>query len=252
MRRFMFGATLLMTISTSMADELTQGQQAISGSDRQGQSSQQRVEALDDRSQQLLAEYRQIQAETEQLALYNRQMETIVASQQDELLSLARQISEIERTEQGVLPLMSRMVDSLDQFTSLDTPFLPEERSTRIALLRDMLTRADVTTSEKFRRVLEAYQVEVDYGRNIEAYRARSADVSYDFLRIGRVALYRLSNDGSQAWVWHPGQNDWLALDSGYLRDLNKALKVAQQTAAPEMLMLPLPTPVSLQQGGQS
>ena len=106
MRRIMFGATLLMTISTSMADELTQGQQAISGSDRQGQTSQQRVEALDDRSQQLLTEYRQIQAETEQLALYNRQMETIVASQQDELLSLARQISEIERTEQGVLPLI--------------------------------------------------------------------------------------------------------------------------------------------------
>lgn len=228
------------------ADALQQSQDTIASSQKQGQQSQQRVNTLDDKTQTLLGEYRQVKADTDQLALYNAQMERIVANQDEELSSLDRQIEEIENTERGILPLMSRMVDNLEQFVTLDVPFLPQERRSRIALLRDLLVRADVTLSEKFRRVLEAYQVELDYGRNIEAYRDQQDQVTYDFLRIGRTALYRLSNDGQQAWIWHPTQNDWLSLDDSYLRGLRKALKVAQQVAAPELLNLPLPTPHSL------
>lgn len=243
MKRFAV-AGLLFSLGVQ-ADPLSTAQQQISTTDQSGRQSQQTIERLDDQTQQLLNEYRQLRAETDQLALYNRQMTSIVNSQETELASLARQILEVERTERGILPLMSRMVDSLEQFVQLDTPFLAQERSARVVLLQDLLLRADVTVSEKFRRVLEAYQIEVDYGRNIEAYRAQLDGVSYDFLRIGRLALYRLSNDGVQAWVWHP-QQQWLALDSDYLRDLRKALKVAQQTAAPELLVVPLPTPASL------
>jgi len=235
------------TPADSQSDALTSAQQQISATDNSGRNSQQKVEKLDDQTQLLLNEYRQLRAETEQLALYNRQMAAIVYNQDKELESLARQITEIERTERGILPLMSRMLDSLEQFVALDTPFLPQERGARIALLKDLLTRADVTVSEKFRRVLEAYQVEVDYGRNIEAYRGQMDNISYDFLRVGRLALYRISNDGQHAWLWHKGQGKWLGLDDGYMRDLRKALKVAQQIAAPELMVLPLPTQASLE-----
>lgn len=229
--------------SLVLAEPLNQAQDAIAASDKAGQNSQRKINALDDQSQQLLNEYRQIKAETDQLALYNKQMTRIVENQEAELASLDRQIGEIERTERGILPLMSRMLDNLDLFIQLDTPFLPKERSARVELLRDMMTRADVTVSEKFRRVLEAYQVEVDYGRNIEAYRGQQEQISYDFLRIGRVALYRLANDGQQAWVWNAREREWTELGQDYLRDLRKALKVAQQVAAPELLKIPMPTP---------
>lgn len=238
----------LMAAAPAFADELSDSQNAVQRTDRAGQKAQGKVEMLDDKAQAIQAKYRQLKAEKEQLALYNRQMEIIVASQNEELASMDRQIAEIEKTERGVLPLMSRMVDSLEQFVDLDTPFLPQERQARVALLKDLLTRADVTVSEKFRRVLEAYQVEVDYGRNIEAYRGQENNVSYDFLRVGRLALYRISNDGEQAWLWHKGKNDWVALDSGYMRDLRQALKVAQQTAAPELMILPMATPASLKE----
>ena len=236
---------LALLVSGAVAEDSTdlrQAKQQVASSEQAGARSQKKINQLDDSRQDSLQQYRQIIAETEQLALYNAQMQQIVDNQQQELQSLDRQIGEIERTERGILPLMSRMLDSLDEFVSLDTPFLPNERATRIALLRDMMTRADVTVSEKFRRVLEAYQVEVDYGRNIEAYRASEQDVSYDFLRIGRVALYRLANDGQKAWLWSRQQEKWLSLDPGYVRDLNQALKVARQTAAPQLLTLPLPT----------
>lgn len=236
-----FIISLMALPSFSVAETLSASEKAIASADAAGRASQKKVEGLDDESQRLLNEYRQLKAETDQLRLYNEQMSRIVANQEQELSSLDRQISEIERTEQGVLPLMLRMLDNLESFVELDTPFLPNERESRVALLKDMMSRADVTTSEKFRRVLEAYQVEVDYGRNIEAYRGQLNNVAYDFLRIGRVALYRLSNDGTEAWIWDRNTRDWNTLDAAYLQDLRKALKVAQQTAAPELLTLPMP-----------
>ena len=236
-----FIISLMALPSFSVAETLSASEKAIANADAAGRASQKKVEGLDDESQRLLNEYRQLKAETDQLRLYNEQMSRIVANQEQELSSLDRQISEIERTEQGVLPLMLRMLDNLESFVELDTPFLPNERESRVALLKDMMSRADVTTSEKFRRVLEAYQVEVDYGRNIEAYRGQLNNVAYDFLRIGRVALYRLSNDGTEAWIWDRNTRDWNTLDAAYQQDLRKALKVAQQTAAPELLTLPMP-----------
>lgn len=236
-----FIISLMALPSFSVAETLSASEKAIASADAAGRASQKKVEGLDDESQRLLNEYRQLKAETDQLRLYNEQMSRIVANQEQELSSLDRQISEIERTEQGVLPLMLRMLDNLESFVELDTPFLPNERESRVALLKDTMSRADVTTSEKFRRVLEAYQVEVDYGRNIEAYRGQLNNVAYNFLRIGRVALYRLSNDGTEAWIWDRNTRDWNTLDAAYLQDLRKALKVAQQTAAPELLTLPMP-----------
>ncbi len=55
-------------------------------------------------------------------------------------------------------------------------PFLLEERRDRVAMLKEMMGRADVTISEKYRRIIEAYQVEMDYGRTIEAYEAKLGD----------------------------------------------------------------------------
>lgn len=250
-QRFLAAFVLPLSLSLPLyASNLNQAQQQIQATEQAGQTSQRQVDKLDDQSMALFGQYRQAKAETEQLALYNRQMTQIVQNQENELESISKQIKEIERTERGILPLMSRMLDSLESFVALDTPFLIQERQARIALLKELLVRADVTVSEKFRRILEAYQIEVEYGRNIEAYRSKLDDVSYDFLRVGRTALYRLSNDGSQGWIWQ-GNKQWVALDNGYLRNLRQALKVAQQTTAPELLKLPLPTLASLQGAAQ-
>ena len=83
---------------------------------------------------------------------------------------------------------MLKMIDALDQFVELDMPFLLEERRQRVAFLRTLLERSDVTVAEKFRRLLEAYEIENDYGRTIESYKG-SLDVDgasreVDFLRI--------------------------------------------------------------------
>ena len=89
------------------------------------------------------------------------------------MTTMTRQLGEIETTSREALPMMQKMVATLDEFVKLDMPFLPEERTNRIAALKDMMTRADVSVSEKYRRIVEAYQIEIEYGRTIEAYQGK-------------------------------------------------------------------------------
>lgn len=223
---------------------LKEGRAVIAKDIRQGARSQQKVEALDDTYQNLLQDYRATNGEIDQLKLYNKQMAAIVANQESEISKIDQQISDIEFTEQGILPLMSQMLDSLEQFNQLDLPFLSRERATRLSKLRELMTRADITVSEKYRRVLEAYQIEVEYGRTLETYREKADDnIVYDYLRVGRTALYRLTLSADAAWAWDKSSSQWLALEASVLRDVRKAQDVARQTAAPELLTLPLPAP---------
>jgi chromosome segregation ATPase len=237
-------SVLTANLAHAEVEVLKEGRAKIANDARQAAQSQNKVEALDDAYQGLLQDYRATNGEIDQLKLYNKQMAAIVANQESEITKIDQQISDIEFTEQGILPLMSQMLDSLEQFNQLDLPFLQRERDTRLAKLRDLMTRADITVSEKFRRVLEAYQIEVEYGRTLETYREKATDnIVYDYLRIGRTALYRLTLSADAAWAWDKSSSQWLPLESSVLRDVRKAQDVARQTAAPELLTLPLPAP---------
>ena len=99
---------------------------------------------------------------------YADQLETQIRSQDEEMKTNDGQLREVETTAREVVPLMQKMLDTLEQFVGLDVPFLLEERTKRMATLKELMTRADVAFSEKYRRILEAYQVEMEYGRTIE------------------------------------------------------------------------------------
>lgn len=248
---FLATTSLVLGIAAESAyatDELlTQGRDGIATGINQAVNSQNKVNVLDDDYQALLQDYRATHGEIDQLQLYNKQMSAIVENQQAEVIKIDQQIRDIEFTEQGILPLMSQMLDSLEQFNQLDLPFLKKERDTRLSKLRHLMTRADITISEKYRRVLEAFQIEVEYGRTLETYREKADDnIIYDYLRIGRTALYRLTLSADTAWVWNNTLSDWVTLDSSLVRDVRKAQDVARQTAAPEILVLPLFTPTAI------
>lgn len=223
------------------ANTLSQSKGVVVQADKAGQKSQKRVEALDETTQTMLQDYKQAVAETELLKVYNKQMEEIIANQEAEIGSIDEQIRQIKYTEQGVLPLMNQMLVTMDAFIQLDMPFLLKERETRLANLKQLMTRADVTVSEKYRRVLEAYQIEVEFGRTLEVYKEKDEQkVLNSYLRVGRIGLYKASLDFSQAWVFDNASKQWVEIDSGLLRDLKKAYSVAGQTSAPEILTLPL------------
>jgi hypothetical protein len=206
------------------------------------QASQKRIAQLDEEATGMLAEYRQANAETLGLQAYNDQLAAQVKSQQEELNTMTRQLSEIETTSREALPMMQRMVATLQEFVKLDVPFLQEERANRVAQLTDMMTRADVSVSEKYRRIVEAYQIEIEYGRTIEAYQGKVGDRTVDFLRAGRVALLYQALDGSETGYWDAEKKKW-ERDDGYAEPIKAGLKVAKKQSAPDFLFVPVRAP---------
>ena len=205
--------------------------------------SQKKIDGLADQADQMLAEYRNLLRQAESLRIYNNQLDKLVLSQQGEIDSIAEQLINMETTQREIVPLMLKMVEVISQFVALDIPFLPEERQFRVAELQTIMERADVSLAEKYRRVLEAYQVETEYGRTIEAYQDEleldERIRTVNFLRIGRVGLYYLTLDGQQAGVWDAG---WRPLDSEYRQAIDKGLKVAKKQLPPDLLVLPVKT----------
>jgi hypothetical protein len=209
-----------------------------------GASSQQRIEVLDDETLAMISEYNGELSRLQDLETYNDNMRQLLASQAVEKARLEGELQEIEVIRQSIVPLMVEMVGVLDQFISLDLPMLEEERAARVAELENNLTRSDVEIAEKYRRVIEAYQIEADYGQTIEAYEGTLAvadsELTVDFLRVGRVALYYLSLDRENGGLWNPRTAGWHMLDEGQLDALDFAVRVARKQAPPNLIELPL------------
>ena len=214
-----------------------------------GVETQEKIDEISDETGALVAQYRTTLRQIDAIDLYNQQMRDLVAAQIRELASLDDQLQRVDSVGRNVTPLMLRMIDSIDRFVRLDIPFLLEERMGRIAELNKTMKRADVTGAEKFRQIMEAYQIENEYGRTIEAYRAGlklgDRETTVDFLRFGRIALVYQSLDESESGAWSQETRSWVPLDSSHRSAIKQGLRIARKQAAPDLIELPLPSPVA-------
>lgn len=221
------------------------GEQA--GSQKESATSQQRIDQLDDQTRVALEQYRETLRQIDQLKTYNAQMERMVSSQVNEIANLEREITSIEVTKRQILPLMRQMLDVLEQLVQTDTPFLLEERNARLKELESVMQQAGTPLAEKFRRLLEAYQIEMEYGNTIEAYRAelpRAADArTVELLRIGRTELYYLTLDGQEAGVWDKRAQAWQVLPRSNVPSILQGLRLARKELPPDLIRLPVAAP---------
>ncbi len=213
--------------------------------DSEAQRSQLRVAQLAEQSSEYLADYRVAVQQLEQLNVYNANLEQLVGDQEREKASLREQLENFGDVEQGIVPLMYELVAALKAFVELDMPFLQNERRNRVDRLEANLERSDLTVSEKYRQIMEAYQIETGYGRNIEAYPGTleidGEDRKVDLLRIGRVVLAYQTPDQAQSGFWNKLTKEWEPLDGSYRRAVTEGLRIARKQAAPTLLVLPLP-----------
>jgi hypothetical protein len=218
------------------------------GGDKAAAASQARIDQLQDQTQDMVSKYRQALADAESIKRYNEQLGVQVKAQGERLADMRKQLADIETTQRDVLPLMKRMVDTLDQFVALDVPFLREERKKRVENLKSLLNAVDVANSEKYRRILEAYQIEMEYGRTLDSYEGAigTGDTAktVQFVRVGRVALLYQTLNGEETGYWDTAKKDWV-VDNDYAADVRHALRVAKKQGAPDLLMVPLPAPTT-------
>jgi hypothetical protein len=223
-----------------------QSQNVQSDIDKAAKQSQARIDNLSEEARTMLQEFRAARDESASLKIYNGQLRKIVESQDAEIASTRTQLDQIEGTQQKFVPFMINAVSTLDEFVSRDLPFLMDERRERVQDLQTLLDRADVTTAEKFRKIMEAYQTEIEYGRTIEAYRGDLGDDrTVRFLRIGRVALMYQTLSGRDTGYWNADAGEWQRLDGSYRSAVEHGLRIASEQAPPDLLRIPVSAPES-------
>jgi len=250
-----FACSAILLLSPFMAGAAETVDRVVAEGEKrtaEGQTSQKKIDKLSDQADDLLRSYRQETKVVAGLKVYNGLLQKQVNNQEIEMAQLRESIGQVALIERQIVPLMVRMIDSLDEFIALDVPFLVDERNTRLARLQAMMERADVTAAEKFRKVLEAYQIENEYGRTIEAYKG-SLEVAgvtreVDFLRVGRVGLYYQTVGGSHSGAWDRVAGAWVELPPAqYKHALANGLRIARKQVAPDLLTLPVAAPQSVQ-----
>jgi len=244
MRTIVF--VLCCSVSTlSFGADLNQVNKEGLKRNQEGKAAQDKVNAISEKTADIVSEFKSTSKIVDGLKVYNDLLAVQIDNQLKEMDSIKESIKNVSIIERQIVPLMVRMIDSFEQFVSLDVPFLLDERKARVAKLRKMMLRSDVSAAEKFRRVFEAYQIENDYGRTIEAYRGSlplgEGTREVDFLRVGRIALLYQTVGGDMTGAWDADTRQWIELSAAdYKQHVSKGLRVARKQVAPDLLVLPV------------
>ncbi|MBT8089442.1 MAG: DUF3450 domain-containing protein [Gammaproteobacteria bacterium] len=239
-----FATTVILLSGSVFAQSVNQVLQADQRRLNLAQQSQERINKIVEGTRSLEDQYRAINKEIDGLKVYNRLMRAQVEGQSAVLEDIGLSMDQVDVINRQIFPLMERMIDGLDQSVKLDIPFLMDERNKRITDLKGIMERSDVSVAEKFRKVMEAYQIENDYGTTIENYTQSltidDATRSFNMLRIGRIGLYFQSDDTKITGRWDNEARSWVVDDSAR-NEVRKGLRVARQLIAPELIIVPVP-----------
>jgi hypothetical protein len=192
--------------------------------------------------------YARTLADADITARHNVQIQQQLGSQQEEIASLEAQIAGLDATAVEVQSLLQRMFDELVAFVASDVPFFKEQRDARIEVLRGLMTNIEATPAEKYRRLVEAYQIELEYGRTMSAYKQALPDGrEAELVRLGRVSLLYRTVDGAEAGYWDNERKEWVE-DEDSAAAIEEALRIAKEETAADLIRVPVPAP----KGGRS
>ena len=212
--------------------------------------SQQNIDEYADDTEDMLVQYRTTLRKIDNLKTYNDQLEKLTAKQLETVDSLSNQINSIAETRQNIVPLLLRMIEVLEEFVSIDAPFLQEERLARIDLIKGMMDRPDVSLPDKYRRIMEAYQIEMQYGRTIdtmtETITTNDTPITVEVLRIGRLSIFYQTLDGKESGYWDKQEKRWSALTDDYNRSIAQGIQIAKKQAPPDLIKLPITAPEAI------
>tara|TARA_A100001037_G_C15143477_1_gene635044 strand:- start:2783 stop:3610 length:828 start_codon:yes stop_codon:yes gene_type:complete len=238
-----------ITVPLASAQTLDEVLGVRSATTESGRKSQLKVDQLSEDTRDLLTQYKQVMKIVDGLKVYNLQQERLIAKQEEEMSELNLSIDQVSLIERQIGPLIERMIQNLEVFIEKDIPFLMEERRERVVFLKDMMDRADVSVSEKFNQVLQAYQVENTFGTTIEPYsdliEFEGKQRQVDMLKFGRVALVFQTPDGEITGVWNNDSRNWERLPDSYRAEVRDGLRMARKTKTPDLVRLPVVAPRS-------
>lgn len=243
-------ATALMTAGgvAPAAAQFKQALQEAQATVDEGARSQQRVEDLDEQAAAALQDFRANQKQLDLLKRFNVTRAREVENQQLDIRGLEQDVENVQGLQRAITPLMDEMLAQLEALVEADIPFLQTERSERIARLRSVMADSTQTPASRYRLLIEAFQIENEYGRTIEAYDGavdnNGEELNVEFLRIGRLALIYKNADDTILRIWNSDTGQFEDLSDGYLADVRQGLRMAKEQTPPGLLTIPTRAPI--------
>ncbi|MCL9775167.1 DUF3450 domain-containing protein [Vibrio methylphosphonaticus] len=234
---------LLLSSGQTIANDLNNARNVEAQTITQGAQSQQRINKSSDKAFELKSEIAALEQEVANLEVYQSHLQSVVDNQQQELSSIETQLAQINDTRQGVVPLMYKMLTGLEQHIKQDKPIRIDARLARLDELKSLMPQADVSDAEKYRRILEAYQIEMDYGIKLGRYRSRidvGSGIEAEQLYLGRLSLVARSLDRNQYWSWDHDKKTWVNVDASLSSHIDQAFAIANKQTSPTLMTLPV------------
>ena len=223
---------------------------------------QAQIDQISRQTSDINVEYRRVLQAIANQQLYVDQQGVFLASQQNEIEDLERQITEVEDVLRNLLPMQNEMIEALDDFVRADIPFRRGERLDRVQRLRSLMNNPAVAPAERYRQIVDTYQVEADAGRFLDTWSGPlnqsplsgeepdETAPTVDYLLIGRVAFIYMSQDESDLAIWNNESGAWDALDGSFRLGVRQALRMARETAAPNVFVGPVPAATTVGDAG--
>ncbi|PWE16983.1 hypothetical protein DDZ18_09765 [Marinicauda salina] len=243
------GAAAAAIAGASGAQQLDQALQVAQQSTEEGAQAQEQIDAVADRADNLEREYLALREQIESQRVYLEQQRVFLQSQENELTELERQLERVQTIERDLTPMLLEMYVRLEEFVDQDLPFQMEQRRNRLADIEEVLGEANVSPAEKYRLILNAFEIESSYGRSLRAY-GEEVEIDgvpreADILQIGRVALIR--RIGGDYQILTKDNPEWRDVPGGATAGLQRAYRIAEEVTTPEVFVAPLPGPQQAQ-----
>ena len=214
------------------------------------QASQKRVDQIADKTYDILQDFKTVNKQIEGIRVYNAQLDRQIANQQETMKDLEESIENATVMERQIIPLTIKMLDALQQFVELDVPFQKKSRLAKVQQVRDNLDSSRFSAAEKFRQVLELYDIESEYSRTVDQFdgmvELNGQERQVTFFRVGRVALMFQTPDQKVTGVWDSESKSWQEVND-FRSAVAKGIRIAKKQAAVDILTLPIPAPEAAQ-----
>lgn len=205
---------------------------------------QKKAERWSQEKENIVAELQDLKHREQWIDFQTKKYKGYIKEEEGIIAGLERKKKEFEKIKMELEPYLETVYDRLKTFVDTDLQFLPEERKKRLSFIRSSLDDYRVGLSEKLRRVLEALQVEANYGRSIEKTDGildiSGKKIEVTFLRVGRLALFFISADRTKVGCLDKATGKWKMLDHKYAKEVLKGIEMAERKRAIELVDLPV------------
>ncbi|MEL7042127.1 MAG: DUF3450 domain-containing protein [Pseudomonadota bacterium] len=227
------------SVAQGLDRAIATGEQAT----RRAEQVQQQINQLDDERADMVGEFRTILQRKTAAELYARQQAAAVESQEREIESLTDQLSRVDEITSQTVPMLETLIDDLELFINADLPFRLEERKDRVARLREYLVDPNISVTERYRQIMDAYTAEMEVGRKTDTWKETitvdDREVTVDMVLFGRVALVYMDPTGRYAKRYDRETSSWVDLENRYKAEIEKAIRIIQGKRTQDVMYVP-------------